>query len=145
MTQDEITGRDNYITGQALVYAIAAIQSLPEERQEHSNMLDMCDLARATFEPTTLAHVVAGVEHHTQESVDLHFPQGDEQTAEDVIYENDYLCEMAAIRKQRAALVKQAVDDFKVRTGIGDVSATQTKSAQAIAEAVRMRAGATLH
>lgn len=145
MTQDEITGRDGYITGQALVYAIAAIQSLPEERQEHSNMLDMCDLARATFEAATLAHVVAGVEHHTQESVDMNFPEGEEQTADDVIYENDYRCEMAAIRKQRAALVKQAVDDLKVRTGIGDVSATQAKSAHAIAEAVRMRAGATLH
>ena len=37
-----ITGRDGFIVPQAMLYAIGYIQSLPEERQEWSNMLDMC-------------------------------------------------------------------------------------------------------
>lgn len=145
MTDTEITGRDDYITAQALVYAIAHIQSLPEERQDRSNMLDMCELVRATYEAESLACIVATVEHHTEMHIDLHFPEGENQTADDVIYENDYRCEEAVMREMRSAMVKRAVEDFKLRTGLANVSTTQMTSAKAIADAALMRAGATLH
>lgn len=140
MIQPEITGRDDYITAQALIYAIAHIQSLPEERQEHSNMLDMCDLARATYEAESLACIVAVVEHHTEMHIDLHFPKGEDQTADDVIYENDYRCEEAVMREMRSAMVREAVGKFQVKHGI-----VGKASAKEIVDAALMRAGATLH
>jgi hypothetical protein len=41
-----VTGRDAYITAEALIYAIAHIQSLPPEKQERGDMLDMCAIAK---------------------------------------------------------------------------------------------------
>lgn len=49
--QDNITGRDGLITLQALAYAIAAIQSLPREKQSWSNCQDMI-LMFNTMTPT---------------------------------------------------------------------------------------------
>ena len=46
MTTD-VTGRDGYIMIQALCYAIAAIERLPEHRQEGSNHADMIELLHA--------------------------------------------------------------------------------------------------
>lgn len=63
-----VTGRDGYIIGKALVYAIAQIQSLPARRQEFSDMCDMCALVRAIgVDPWT----VAGVQRHVDRTVDL--------------------------------------------------------------------------
>ena len=42
----EITGRDSYLTAKALFYAIAYIQELPPEKQAHSDLLDMCEIAK---------------------------------------------------------------------------------------------------
>jgi hypothetical protein len=39
-----VTGRDGYLTLQALAYAIETIDRLPPRWQEWSNMLDMIDL-----------------------------------------------------------------------------------------------------
>ncbi|HZZ63764.1 MAG TPA: hypothetical protein VFE63_21810 [Roseiarcus sp.] len=59
-----ITGRDGYIVPQALIYAIAHIQSLPSKEQEWSNMADMCAIARAHDASTMGAHA-ADVYAHT--------------------------------------------------------------------------------
>lgn len=59
-----ITGRDGYIVNQALLYAIAHIQSLPPEKQEWSNMRDMCAIVRAHGSFFTLNQSWS-VEHHT--------------------------------------------------------------------------------
>lgn len=52
-----ITGRDGAVSAKALVYAISTIQSLPVERQEWSDMCDMCAIAR-TIDPTSLAKLI---------------------------------------------------------------------------------------
>lgn len=46
MTETNVTGRDGYIIANALIYAICTIQNLPEDRQEWSDMKDMCELAK---------------------------------------------------------------------------------------------------
>jgi len=104
-------------------------------------MLDMCALARASFEPDALAIFVNDVEHHTETYIDLHFPEGEEATAEDEIYRSDYECQMSLIRAQRAALVKEAVDAFEEKHGIGK----KRVSAKAIADAALARAAAAQH
>jgi len=45
--ETDVTGRDSYIVHKALAYAIATIQNLPKQRQEYSDMLDMCALLKA--------------------------------------------------------------------------------------------------
>lgn len=60
----EITGRDSYIIHQALLYAIAHIQSLPDDNQEWNNMRDMCEIARASIRPDTMLSMLT-VKHHT--------------------------------------------------------------------------------
>lgn len=63
-----ITGRDNYIMAQALLYGIAQIQNLPPEQQAWSDMCDMCALARSI--PDLATHVF-WVQTHTQTEIDL--------------------------------------------------------------------------
>lgn len=70
------TGRDGYIMGQALVYAIAHIQSLPREKQEYSNMCDMCIIARESDSSFFLPSYVISVFGHTGIKVDL-WPEGE--------------------------------------------------------------------
>lgn len=65
-----VTGHDGYIMGKALAYAIAYIQSLPEERQEFSDMCDMAMIARQRFGVLMPLHVL-GVEAHTGQAPDL--------------------------------------------------------------------------
>jgi hypothetical protein len=65
------TGRDGYIMGQALVYAIAHIQGLPEEKQEFSNMCDMCTIAREAGFSVFLSSHVTSVFAHTGVKVNL--------------------------------------------------------------------------
>lgn len=72
-----ITGRDGYIVNQALIYAIAHIQSLPEEKQEFSNMCDMCAIVLSKFSAFT-ASQIAGVAAHTGHEVNL-WPLDDER------------------------------------------------------------------
>lgn len=78
-----LTGRDGYIMGQALVYAIAHIQSLPEEKQEFSNMCDMCTIAlKSNFSAFLPAHIQS-VYAHTGVKVDL-WPMGEPTDAGEV-------------------------------------------------------------
>jgi hypothetical protein len=70
LTNTNITGRDNYIIAKALIYAIAEIQSLPSEKQEYSDMMDMCDIANK-FWPDFLAILEREVLIHTGKPVNL--------------------------------------------------------------------------
>ncbi|KRW96245.1 hypothetical protein [Paracoccus sp. MKU1] len=72
-----VTGRDGYIVAKALVYAIAHIQSLPEERQEYGDMLDMCDLVYKSGLPQSLIDmIVHDVERHVRQEVNLYPLEG---------------------------------------------------------------------
>lgn len=62
--------RGDYITLQALLYAVAYIQKLPEDRQERSNMVDMCAHARRMAGPD-FALRLWSVEHHVGHEIDL--------------------------------------------------------------------------
>jgi len=72
-----ITSRDGYIEGQALLYAIAHIQSLPERKQEFSNMCDMCAIARERIHPDALLMNANSVFVHTGLKVDI-WPEADD-------------------------------------------------------------------
>lgn len=139
MTDIESMKEDDHIAGLALVYAIAQTQSLPLSTEEHYRMMRMCSLARSTFEPADLAGVVAQVEYHTSLAVDMNFPEGEDATAEDEIYENDYECEAVLIRSRRAAYIKDAVAKFP-KPGV-----KKRVSAKDIADAALARAAATQH
>lgn len=102
-------------------------------------MMRMCSLARDTFEPADLAGVVARVEYHTNLAVDMNFPEGEEATADDEIYENDYECEAVLIRSRRAAYIKDAVAKFP-KPGI-----KKRVSSKEIADAALARAKAAQH
>jgi len=99
------TGRDGYIMGQALVYAIAHIQSLPDEKQEFSNMCDMCIIAREAAFSVFMPSHVATVFAHTGAKVDL-WPEG-EPTDEGSIAQresiNTFLEEWQALNAQYEA------------------------------------------
>lgn len=78
MTNTPATGRSSLISAKALAYAIGQIQSLPNHRQEHGDMSDMCRALRACHGGKMLAHLVASVECHTGNPVNI-FPDGDEE------------------------------------------------------------------
>lgn len=68
-----VTGRDGYIIAKALAYAIARIQSLPDDRQEYGDMLDMCALLHERDLPqSTLDMILLDVERHVQHEVDAY-------------------------------------------------------------------------
>ena len=69
-TATPVPNRDDHITLQALIYAVACIQSLPEDRQERINMIEMCAIARRIITPT-LSFVLFGVEGHVGHAVDV--------------------------------------------------------------------------
>lgn len=75
-----ITGRDSYITTQAMLYALGYIQSLPDERQEWSNMLDMCMIVRAQRSPLTIMHIL-NLERFHGFKINL-WPEEDEDLSE---------------------------------------------------------------
>ena len=78
-----VTGRDGYIVIQALLYAIARIQSLPADRQEWANMRDMCELVRAGADARPqFWHIVWGVESHVDQEIDL-WPDSEAMTDAD--------------------------------------------------------------
>jgi hypothetical protein len=70
-----VSGRDDLVLSQALIYAIALIQSLPARDQSYSNMCDMCAIAR-TFEPTALGLHIFEVQQKTGLAVDI-WPEDD--------------------------------------------------------------------
>jgi hypothetical protein len=51
MTENDVTGRDNFIIIEALATALAALEQLPQDRQPKSNMEDMKRLL-AAYDPT---------------------------------------------------------------------------------------------
>ncbi|QEU08696.1 hypothetical protein [Paracoccus yeei] len=79
------TGRDGYIMVKALVYAIARIQSLPDDRQEHGDMMDMCELVYESELPEgTLDMILMEVEHSVQHEIDLFPGEGGEGDRRDM-------------------------------------------------------------
>ncbi len=102
-----VTGRDTYITLKALLYAIATIQSLPEEDREYGDLCDMTALVRAMAEnmaradathdqPVLLSHCLLEVGRHTGQMPDL-WPNdlGDEMSE---IYTPRELAMMGAVK-----------------------------------------------
>jgi hypothetical protein len=59
-----VTGRDHTIVAQALAYAIAIINSLPEERQEASNREDMIRMLESMCSPPMIHYLTAGARWH---------------------------------------------------------------------------------
>jgi hypothetical protein len=100
---DEITGRDDYIIGKALLYAVAAIQALPEDKRELGDMSDMCKLIRACSGAQLWYHV-ANVEAHIDREIDL-WPDADLLTEQD-------RAEMAQMRDR----INRFRADFNSRT-----------------------------
>lgn len=75
-----VEGRDGYLPLQAFLYAIARIQTLPDDRQEFSNMAEMCEIVRNQIiaNPANrpfLAHILGSVESHVGHEIDL-WPSG---------------------------------------------------------------------
>ncbi|MFK4256446.1 hypothetical protein [Agrobacterium tumefaciens] len=70
-----VTGRDGAVKAKALLYAISTIQSLPVERQERSDMCDMCAIAR-TIDPASLAKLIFDTQAHTGTKIDI-WPDSD--------------------------------------------------------------------
>lgn len=67
------TGRDGYIIAKALAYAIARIQSLPDDRQEYGDILDMCALLHERDLPQSMLDMILlDVERHVQHEVDVY-------------------------------------------------------------------------
>lgn len=62
--------RGEYITFQALLYAIACIQNLPQDRQERNNMVDMCSIARRIAD-NNIGLLLWNVEYHVGYEIDL--------------------------------------------------------------------------
>ena len=77
--QDFSAGRQSYIIGQALLYAIDAIQHLPREAQKWSDMRDMCALARALHGEYLVSEVFF-LEIRTGREIDL-WPGDEDRTA----------------------------------------------------------------
>lgn len=90
MTKTSITGRDGYIQTKALVYAIGQIQSLPDHKQEWSDMYDMCQLLRAHLGPAELASYAVGVEWHTGNPVNLFPEDGEDLSAKDKEFKSSF-------------------------------------------------------
>lgn len=72
-------GRQSYIIGQALLFAIDAIQHLPSEAQKWSDMRDMCALARALHGEYLVSEVFF-LEIRTGREIDL-WPDDEDRAA----------------------------------------------------------------
>ncbi|MBL4917440.1 hypothetical protein [Szabonella alba] len=67
----DIGGLHRKVIVQGLIYGIAQIQSLPDERREELSHSAMCDLVRKITDDHDLAYTLWGVEHHVGFDVDL--------------------------------------------------------------------------
>lgn len=66
MPEKGVTGRDRYVTTKALAYAIAFIDSLPEDQQESSDRDDMVALLVALLPNMVEREILAqSVQSHT--------------------------------------------------------------------------------
>lgn len=69
MTEADVTGRDGYIIANALMYAISTIQNLPEDKQEWSDMNDMCKLVKHMCSCGVLEAFKLSVKGHTGKAI----------------------------------------------------------------------------
>lgn len=116
--QTSITGRDGFIVNKALLYAIAHIQSLPEERQEWSDMRDMCAILKAYDSPFTLPTLM-NVEHHTGLVPNL-WPEADEDLSDCDKAERD---EFRANYRKFTDFMRTALEDFAKRNPLSSEAA----------------------
>lgn len=114
--QTSITGRDGYIINKALPYAIAHIQSLPEEMQECSDMRDMCAIVKSQHSILSLMALV-GVEHHAGIHPNL-WPEPDDELSHE---------ELTARDEFRAACDHVAET---IRQGMGKMAQSQSLEAE---------------
>ena len=110
-TATSITRRDGFIVPQAMLYAIGYIQSLPAERQEWSNMLDMCMIVRAQQSPFTITHII-NLEVFHGFKIEL-WPEGDEDlSAIEKQARDEFRKAYEEQRKQRIELAIQHAQPF---------------------------------
>jgi hypothetical protein len=78
MADDDVTGRDGYVTAKALAYAIAYIDSLPEKQREASDRDDMRRILVAKVSSSNLKLLCDTVEKHTGRRPDIYIgdPEG---------------------------------------------------------------------
>lgn len=108
--QTSITGRDGYIVNQALLYAIAHIQSLPPEKQEWSNMRDMCAIARTNFSIFTYSQVQS-IEWHTGKELTFWPEHNDDLTEEERAARDDFGLELRRQKEAWAELDRQHTEE----------------------------------
>jgi hypothetical protein len=104
MGSNSVTGRDGYITTQALIYAISHIQSLSEERQEFSNMCDMCAILRCNVTIEGLVSMAYLVEAHTGVSINI-WPNDKSKKAR--AYSEKFESGVTSLRDQRIEFLKE--------------------------------------
>lgn len=86
--------RDALVTLKALLYAVGCIQSLPEDQQERSDMVEMCAIARRFQAPVPL--MLWSVEHHIGHTIDLWPPHGSDKP--DGLYSDEEIDARNAVR-----------------------------------------------
>ena len=72
---------------QALIYAIACIQALPEDRQDYSTMRYLCNLVCASASSEQVALILAMIEHKLGREIEL-FEEPDDDEVEYLGYIN---------------------------------------------------------
>lgn len=118
-TIEGVTGRDSYIQAKALIYAIAMIQSLPKDRQEWSDMRDMCAIAR-TIDPTSLANLIYQTQRHTGITIDI-WPDRDEDLTEYDRREKKALkANIGSYIEKMAQQVAKSLAEYNASMGLGE-------------------------
>ncbi|MCM2504106.1 hypothetical protein NDN16_10525 [Aureimonas altamirensis] len=119
-TSNDITGRDGYIVTQALIYAIAHIQNLPEEDQEWANMRDMCRLVRASTSPF-IPQFMLSVKNHTGTLPNLWPEEEGDLSASELTARDEFQAELAAFEERMNLLSKGAYALMTTNDGTAQV------------------------
>jgi hypothetical protein len=94
-----------------MLYGIGYIQSLPIERQEWSNMLDMCMIVRAQQSPFTISHIISLEQFHGFK-IDL-WPEDDEDlSSAEKAMRDEFRNAYEKQRKQRIAFAIEHAERF---------------------------------
>lgn len=74
--------REGFTLLKGLLYAIGCIQSLPDDRQERSDMIEMCAIARRVLTSgpeDVMLNLLWSAEHHIGQKIDLWPAHGGEE------------------------------------------------------------------
>lgn len=102
-----ITGRDDFIQAKALAYAILAIQALPEEKRERSDMTDMCRILRSASLSSLVCQILSA-EMHTGRILDL-YPDHEEFAFAETEQAKVLLARIGSHREKRWELRREAM------------------------------------